>query len=99
MEVEVPDVEVLLSDFDAWSLILCDALISDSEEESKAIEESYLLLSPEEHVAFMHRNWERVFDLTPINSDWTIRGDSIQATFWELKREQVMEVRMFTSSC
>ena len=30
---------------------------------------------------------------------WAIRGDSIQATFWELKREQVTEVCLFTSSC
>lgn len=44
------------------------------------------------------RNWERVFDLTPVDNEWVVRGDSIQATFWELRKDQIRSVRMFTAA-
>ena len=36
--------------------------------------------------------------MTPLRNGWTTRGESIQATFWELKREQVQTVKWFTAS-
>ena len=56
------------------------------------------MLPPKEKKVFKEKNWELVFDLTPIYNDWTIRGDSIQATFWELKKEQIRKVGNFTSA-
>ena len=57
-----------------------------------------LSLEMSEVQALKEKNWEGVFDLTPINNGWTRRGDSIQATFWELRKEQIRDVRMFTAS-
>ena len=97
-EIDIPDEEVLLSDFDAWSIILLHGLISSSEEEDRVLEERYEALSTKEQRLFKSNNWERIFDLTPLENEWTIRADSIQATFWELRKEQIMDVRFFTAA-
>lgn len=44
------------------------------------------------------KNWEGVFDITSFENDLTIRGDTIQATFWELRKDQIRSVRKFSGS-
>lgn len=98
LEIDVPDGKVLLSDFDTWSIILLDGFISNSEEEDNELERKYNALSDVEKKKMKEKNWEGAFDLTYVENGWITRGDSIQATFWELKREQIRKVRMFTSA-
>ena len=98
LEIDIPDEEVLLSDFNAWSLILSDVLISYSEEEDEALYMEYNSLSFDEKRCMKDKNWERVFDLSPFENDWMRRGDTIQATFWELRREQIRAVRCFEAA-
>ena len=98
MEIDMPEEGVLLSDFDAWSIILNDGLLSFSEQEHIAIEKEYECLLPAEQLQFKYKNWERVFDLAYIDNDWTTNGSSIQGTFWELRKEQVIRVRFFTGA-
>ncbi|MCR4781520.1 MAG: DUF3841 domain-containing protein [Lachnospiraceae bacterium] len=95
MEIDVPDENVVLSDFDNWSIILLDDLISKTEEESKLLEEEYNSLSEKYKWDMKSKNWEQVFDLTPFENDWAICGSSVQATFWELRKEQIKSVRFF----
>ena len=96
--LEVPDQEVLLSDFGGWHFALGGLVpISDSEEESDQLEEYLDTLTEEDQKAFLSRNWERIFDIEPYKNDWTSRGEDIQATFWELKKEYVRGVRFFIS--
>ena len=98
LEIEIPDREVLLSDFDAWCMLLSDFLISDTEEEDRCLEAQYEALSPSEKRRMKEKNWERVFDLSPLNNGWARRGYEIQATFWELRLEQVRDVRFFRAA-
>ena len=98
IEIEIPDREVLLSDFDAWCMILSDFLISDTEEEARRLEAQYEALSPSEKRRMKDKNRERVFDLSPLNNGWARRGYEIQATFWELRLEQVRDVRFFRAA-
>lgn len=98
IEIEIPDREVLLSDFDAWCIILSDFLISDTEQEDRYLEAQYEALSPSEKRRMKEKNWERVFDLSPLNNGWARRGYEIQATFWELRLEQVRDVRFFRAA-
>ena len=98
LEIEIPDRDVLLSDFDAWSIILNQGLLSDTEEEDEWLEAKYETLSPEEQQQMKEKNWERAFDLTPLDTKWIRRGDWIQATFWELRKEQIKAVRTFTAA-
>ena len=97
IEIEIPDREVLLSDFDAWYIILSNGLLSDTEEDRR-LEAQYEALSPSEKRRMKEKNWERVFDLSPLNNGWARRGYEIQATFWELRLEQVRGVRFFRAA-
>ena len=98
IEIEIPDRDVLLSDLDVWCIILNDGLLSDTEQEDRCLEAQYEALSPSEKRRMKEKNWERVFDLSPLNSDWMRRGYDIQATFWELRLEQVRDVRFFCAA-
>jgi hypothetical protein len=98
IEIEIPDRDVLLSDFDAWCMLLSDFLISDTEQEGCCLEAQYEALSPSEKRRMKEKNRERVFDLSPLNNGWARRGYEIQATFWELRLEQVRDVRFFRAA-
>ncbi len=98
IELEIPDDQVLLSDFDEWIIVLNDGLISDTEEEYRQLKAYYDKLSPEDQKTFKHRNWERVLNTTPLKSHWTTRGEWIQATFWELRKEMIQDARFFRTT-
>ena len=98
MEIDVPDQDVLLSDFDAWSIILLHGLLSDTEKEVEELNAQYEALSASEQIQMKEKNWERAFDLTPMDNEWMRRGDTIQATFWELKKEHIKKVQFFTAA-
>ena len=98
LEIEIPDRDVLLSDFDAWCMLLSDFLISDTEQEGCCLEAQYEALSPSEKRRMKDKNWERVFNLSPLNNGWSRRGYYIQANFWELRLEQVRDVRFFRAA-
>lgn len=98
IEIEVPDEQVLLSDFDSWELVLLDALISETEAEDHELDRFYQKLSSEKQREMKYRNWERVFDISPLNNDWILRGWWIQATFWVLTKDMIRKVRYFTAA-
>ncbi len=89
MEIDVPDENVLLSDFDAWSIILLHGLLSDTEKEDDILNARYDTLSVADRIRMKERNWEKAFILSPVNNEWMRRGDTIQATFWELKKDNL----------
>lgn len=98
LEIDVPADRVVLSDFDVWHIILNDSLISTTEEEHLQLEAWFYTLPPMRRAAYQQQNWARVFDVTPFENDWMMRGKWIQATFWELRREQVRNVRTFKTA-
>ena len=98
LEIDVPDKDVLLSDFDSWSIILLNGLLADTEEEDQKLEAIYDSLSSDEQRIMQDKNWEGAFDLRYVKNDWMSRGSCIQATFWELRKAQIKGVRRFTSA-
>ncbi|MBR1409190.1 MAG: DUF3841 domain-containing protein [Clostridia bacterium] len=95
IEFEVPDDQVLLSDFDEWSIILLDGLLAGSEAEADKLDAYFESLTPEKQILFKEKNWEKAFDLTPVHNKWMIRGENIQATLWQLQKSMVRDVRFF----
>ena len=87
---------MLLSDFDDWSIILLNGLISDTDEEG--LENEYDRLPPGKREAYRCKNWERAFRLSYLDNDWVHRGDTIQATFWELRKECIRKVWFFSTA-
>ena len=98
IEIEIPDEQVLLSDFGEWHYVLNRWPISQTEEESKQIDEFVEHADKDTLSAFLNVNWEQIFDITPVKNGWRSRGDDIQATFWELKQENLKGVRFFTTA-
>ena len=99
IELEIPDKDVLLSDEGMWHLVLNDGYYgkAQSDEEYEAEARWFDGLPPQEQLAVNHKSWEKIFEIDPpINTKWDIRGDFIQATFWELRLDQVVSVRYFT---
>lgn len=86
---------VLLSDFDSWHIILNNGLFSASEEEADQKDAYYDSLPVTEQKAYKEKNWEKVFDIIPFENDWTRRGNWVQATFWELRKDMIRDVRFF----
>lgn len=98
IEFEIPDEKVLLSDFDEWHNVL-NRMPIDSSSNEKEFDEFYAwydTISQFEKEKYMIESWNQIFDLTPINTKWRSKGKWIQATFWQLRLEDVKDVRFFT---
>jgi hypothetical protein len=95
IEAEIDDNNILLSDEEMWVLILNDGYFADDaglREETEAFLEDdawFDSLPPEEQLPIKIKSWERVFDKS--FCPW----EFVQATFWELRKEQVVSVRYF----
>ena len=98
LELEIPDKDVLLSDFELWHYVLRNSALTYSEEEYDALERKRFSLSQEEYQKIKENTWRTIFDLSPIDTDWIRRGKSIQATFWELRLEYVRKATPFVSN-
>lgn len=99
LEIEVPENQVLLSDFIAWHDVLNDSWSDDSknEQEFDALHEWFDALPSSERERIKIDSWQRIFDISPINTDWRIQGYYVQATFWKLTEDMIKNVRTFTA--
>ena len=98
IEIEMPAEKVLLSDFDVWHIILNYGLISETEEEDRKQEALFDAMDSEHQALYRDKNWERVFDISPLHNDWITRGEWIQATFWELQKEDIRSAKFFRTA-
>lgn len=98
MEIEISDIEVLLTDFDNWHLVLNNSIyhkandipnISFEEWEAEAEKEDTYFdsLSDEEKISYKETSWENI-----ICSENKPFPKYVQATFWELKKDQIKKV-------
>lgn len=98
IEFEIDENLVLLSSFDKWHLVL-----NHSDEDLKAKKtifdytENQDDLSMFEAEGFTEENGKLVFDWNKIFLDKNSLEDTIQATFWFLKKEQVLSYKKFKS--
>ena len=99
IELEIPDEQVLLSDFNNWHCVLNDCYCDDSqsEEEWKKITEWYDSLSGEEAIREKLNSWNNIFNITRYENEWRRNGYYVQAVFWELRKDQIKSVKYFTA--
>lgn len=105
MEIEIPDNEVLLSDFCNWHNVLNQYPLTNWKRISKKIDllkkeagrshgfDDY----PVEIQKEIEKSWEAIFDLDRRDKEvgrTHKRNRSIQATFWMLKPENVISVEL-----
>ena len=100
IELEIPDEQVVLSDFDAWHFVLNNWYLNVdcNDEETWERDSSWLdTLSKEEKEAAIRESWQGIFRIDEFESDWQKRGHWVQATFWVLKKEHIKSVKFFTA--
>ena len=94
IELELPFSEVLLSDHTTWHIVLNNGYYDDStnEEEFDANMAAFHALPIAEQESIKHASWSRIFDITPVETEWASNGKYVQATFWELKQSNIKQV-------
>ena len=97
IELEVPDSQVLLSDYNLWNFVLNDIWLDDSQCESDWEEKQkwYNMQMPEVQKMTKRDSWKRIFDLRPLCTEWREVGRDIQGVFWKLKRDMIMKKYYF----
>jgi len=94
LELEIPDVNVLLSDEENWHYVLGRYYLHDVHDNEGKWEENdawFNGLSSNEQESVMRKSWEKIFDKDDSDNAWKY----VQATFWELRLNQVKGTRKF----
>lgn len=99
IEFEISDEDVLLSDYNNWHYVLNRGWFDDSknEEEWEKLQEWFDTLPPNEREKLRVESWQKIFDVEPYEDEWSSKGSYIQATFWELRKEMVKDIKYFKS--
>jgi hypothetical protein len=97
LTIEIPDEQVLLSDEEEWHYLLNDWFLSRAKNEPdyEKAEAYFDALPPDDKQRVKEESWEQIFDIEPFENDWHRKGYFVQATFWELRKEQVVSARKF----
>jgi hypothetical protein len=92
LEVEISSKNVLLSDFDAWHVILCNGFFALNEEEHDAFDRGEIPMTKEE-------SWERLFDFEILskNTYWNNSPLCLQGVTGKIDITQVKKVRKFVA--
>lgn len=77
LEIEIPDEEVLLSDFDKWHYVLNNIGIPEDESNEECFEYAYNLSG-----RLKEESWKRIFEIE--------ESQYVQATFWLLNKDNVI---------
>lgn len=90
IELEIADANMLLSGFDEWHFILSDSYFYESDNEEGIDKEDVWFsgLSERRQQQVKEKSWERIFDVTDDNQ-------YVQATFWEIKKDNVCNIKYF----
>ena len=97
MEIDIPDEQVVLSDEELWHFVLGNWYLSkatckkDYDRDMKWFDK----LSDDNKNKAITDSWQTIFDIEPFDNKWFIKGRFVQATFWELKAEQIIKVWFF----
>ena len=109
IELELDPSRVLSSDFDLWFFPFDGIFLGKNWKEDKQFEKdrkaagyedsAHNINLPEDLKARLHKSWEKVFDLNFYRPGYNCgRKDKIiQATFWEIRQEDVRKVTHFTA--
>jgi len=109
IEFEIDKSKVVLSDFELWHYVLNYWYLPATKEDGEAFEvelskkglsfyETKPLPNTNYHECIV-KSWERIFDITCSDDLFAFPKNkkSIQASFWELRIENVTNIHVFTS--
>ena len=93
--LDIPESELVLTDFDAWQGVMMGAYVSGARTQAECDAEAERLdeLEGEALDEAARASWDNVFLTDPIRDGALVRGRYVQATFWEIKTGYIREVR------
>ena len=91
LELEIPESDVLLSDFEKWHFVLNNWYLNNavSEKEGQAKDRWFDHLPQAKQQKVKEKSWQQIFDVTPRTGGWTQNVAIVQGSCWCLKKEQV----------
>ena len=94
---EIPDEEVVLTDFDRWLFRLSGDYIPDvhSSEEFDREWGRHASLPEDQKEKEKWESWQQIFDTERTDDGFFQNGMYVQATFWELRKEQILYYKFF----
>lgn len=94
MELEIPEEEILLSDFQGWHFVLNDWYYSDAmnQDEWDSKDKWFNELPAKKQQLVKEKSWQRIFDVTPRHGEWDANGKSVQACFWSIEKKYIRKV-------
>ena len=103
LELEIAPERALLSDFDAWHLVLNGGYYAPSEAAAADFDRRLAAIPRAQRSAVARaeteQSWERIFDLDSGDPDWCGRSvdNGVQACLWEIVKADVRRVDAFTA--
>lgn len=103
LELDIPEDQILLSDFDLWHCVLNEGSTGTDRLMEKALDRFYcqnkeatLQEYPQELREYVIQSWERIFQLDrrDRNASRMRRNRTIQGTLWQIRSEWVRSYRM-----
>jgi hypothetical protein len=104
IECDLPDQNVVLSDYDMWHIPLNEGYIGKDDADDERFEEKLKKINAQHGLPWpplldkeRTDSWVRVLDLTwgEEHGSHPLNKKSIQACFWEIRREQVKTFKLF----
>lgn len=104
IEIELPELSVLISDFNSWHCVLNHYYLSINKQEDESFARELERAGVEQRWPYpepfnlrMVSSWQRIFDIEAGDVEWwgPLSERSIQATFWELTVSQIRHVDIF----
>ena len=99
IEFEINDKDVLLSDYGSWHYVLNHIWFDNSysEDDWNKKQEWFDSLNPKEKENVIVKSWQNIFNVAKKKNDWFTNGRYVQATFWELQKDMITNIRYFES--
>jgi len=94
LELEIANDDILLSDEENWGFVMLNRYMHDVCDSEGRWEENaawFNNLPPDEQERVKRKSWEKIFDEDDPDNEWK----SVQACFWELRLDQVKDIRRF----
>lgn len=97
LTLQMPSEKVLLSDFELWHYVLNSWYLPTSLIDGDRFEKNHNAKPATEQQAMTRKSWLRIFDLNFAAAEISdvYENKSLQATFWELTLDNVIEVQTF----
>ena len=95
LELEIPESEIVLSDYDSWHYVLNDMWFDNSQNEAEweELHNLYDSLPLDKQEKYKIASWQKVFDTSIVDTAWMKQGLYVQATFWEIKPEYLISYK------